>query len=68
MNIIDGKSFSQKVLNKIKEEHALTKEKILDLKKKTKEELISIIIKMQIDIQEERDEIYRRSLSDTLWG
>ena len=28
MNIIDGKSFSQKVLNKIKEEHALTKEKI----------------------------------------
>lgn len=39
-----------------------------ELEKKTKEELISIIIKMQIDIQEERDEIYRRSLSDTLWS
>jgi hypothetical protein len=39
-----------------------------ELEKKTKEELISIIIKMQIDIQEERDEIYRRSLLDTLWG
>ena len=36
-----------------------------ELKKKTKEELISIIIKMQIDIKEERDEIYRRSLLDT---
>lgn len=39
-----------------------------ELEKKTKEELISIVIQMQIDIQEERDEIYRRSLSDTLWG
>lgn len=36
-----------------------------ELEKKTKEELISIIIKMQIDIKEERDEIYRRSLLDT---
>nr|DAL21961.1 MAG TPA_asm: hypothetical protein [Caudoviricetes sp.] len=36
-----------------------------ELKKKTKEELINIIIKMQIDIQEERDEIYRRRLLDT---
>nr|UVM85062.1 MAG: hypothetical protein [Bacteriophage sp.] len=36
-----------------------------ELKKKTKEELISIIIQMQIDIREERDEIYRRSLLDT---
>lgn len=36
-----------------------------ELKKKTKEELISIIIKIQIDIKEERDEIYRRSLLDT---
>lgn len=36
-----------------------------ELKKKTKEELINIIIKMQIDIREERDEIYRRSLLDT---
>lgn len=39
-----------------------------ELEKKTKEELISIVIQMQIDIQEERDEIYRRHLSDTLWG
>lgn len=39
-----------------------------ELEKKTKEELISIVIQMQIDIQEERDEIYRRSLLDTLWG
>lgn len=46
-----------------------------ELEKKTKEELISIIIQneysllqMQIDIREERDEIYRRHLSDTLWG
>lgn len=38
---------------------------IEELEKKTKEELISIIIKMQIDIKEERDEIYRRSLLDT---
>lgn len=38
-----------------------------ELEKKTKEELISIIIQMQIDIREERDEIYRRHLSDTLW-
>jgi hypothetical protein len=37
-----------------------------ELEKKTKEELISIVIQMQIDIQEERDEIYRRSLLDTL--
>ena len=36
-----------------------------ELKKKTKKELINIIIKMQIDIKEERDEIYRRSLLDT---
>jgi len=36
-----------------------------ELEKKTKEELISIIIQMQIDIREERDEIYRRSLLDT---
>ena len=36
-----------------------------ELEKKTKEELISIIIKMQTDIKEERDEIYRRSLLDT---
>ena len=36
-----------------------------ELEKKTKEELINIIIKMQIDIQEERDEIYRRRLLDT---
>lgn len=36
-----------------------------ELEEKTKEELISIIIKMQIDIKEERDEIYRRSLLDT---
>ena len=39
-----------------------------ELEKKTKEELVNIIIQMQIDIQEERDEIYRKSLSDTLWG
>ena len=39
-----------------------------EIEKKTKEELISIVIQMQIDIQEERDEIYRESLSDTLWG
>lgn len=39
-----------------------------ELEKKTKEELISIIIQMQIDIREERDEIYRRHLLDTLWG
>lgn len=39
-----------------------------ELEKKTKEELISIVIQMQVDIQEERDEIYRRHLSDTLWG
>ena len=39
-----------------------------ELEKKTKEELISIIIEMQIDIREDRDEIYRRHLSDTLWG
>ena len=38
---------------------------IEELEKKTKEELISIIIQMQIDIREERDEIYRRSLLDT---
>ena len=36
-----------------------------ELEKKTKEELISIIIQMQIDIREERDEIYRRRLLDT---
>lgn len=36
-----------------------------ELKKKTKEELINIIIKMQIDIREEGDEIYRRRLLDT---
>lgn len=36
-----------------------------ELKKKTKEELINIIIKMQIDIQEERDEIYRKRLLGT---
>ena len=36
-----------------------------ELEKKTKEELISIIIKMQTDIKEERDEIYRRRLLDT---
>lgn len=39
-----------------------------ELEKKTKEELISIVIQMQIDIQEEGDEIYRESLSDTLWS
>lgn len=39
-----------------------------ELEKKTKEELVNIIIKMQIDIREERDEIYRRRLLDTLWG
>lgn len=37
-----------------------------ELEKKTKEELISIVIQMQIDIREERDEIYRRNLLDTL--
>lgn len=36
-----------------------------ELEKKTKEELIDIIIQIQIDIQEERDEIYRRRLLDT---
>lgn len=36
-----------------------------ELEKKTKEELISIVIQMQIDIQEERGEIYRRRLLDT---
>lgn len=36
-----------------------------ELEKKTKEELVNIIIKMQIDIREERDEIYRRRLLDT---
>ena len=36
-----------------------------ELVKKTKEELVNIIIKMQIDIREERDEIYRRRLLDT---
>lgn len=36
-----------------------------ELEKKTKEELISIVIQMQVDIQEERDEIYRRRLLDT---
>ena len=35
-----------------------------ELEKKTKEELVNIIIKMQIDIREERDEIYRRRLLD----
>lgn len=35
-----------------------------ELEKKTKEELVNII-KMQIDIREERDEIYRRRLLDT---
>ena len=39
-----------------------------ELEKKTKEELISIVIKIQIDIQEERDEIYRENLLDALWS
>ena len=32
-----------------------------ELEKKTKEELVNIIIKMQIDIREERDEIYQKN-------
>ena len=58
-NIIHGKS------PKTEREKEIDKLAREELEKKTKEELINIIIKMQIDIREERDEIYRRRLLDT---
>ena len=58
-------SYEKEAVGKIRKYYHITRSGKKELKKKTKEELISIIIKMQIDIKEERDEIYRRSLLDT---